>query len=209
VAPSGPPRASDTEATAAAPAPTPDRLAEAEALSRHREVARALEEREDWRAALAEYEAALAVDAHVTFALEGRERAAGRAALAEGLDFHARNVHRLSTDAVAREAETLLERARGVEAPGPRLRAQVSGLERALAAARTPVPVLIESDGRTEVAVSRVGRLGTLTRRTLDLRPGQYTATGTRRGYRDVRRTFTVSPGATGPSVVVRCEEAL
>jgi hypothetical protein len=208
-APSGPPPAADTEALAPVPAPTPDRLAEAAALSRHREAARALEEREDWRAALAEYEAALAVDPHVTFALEGRERAAGRATLAEGLDFHARNVHRLSTEGVAREAEALLDRARGVEAPGPRLRAQVSALEKALAGARTPVTVVIESDGLTEVAVSRVGRLGTLKRRALDLRPGEYTATGTRRGYRDVRRTFTVSPGATGPSVVVRCGEAL
>jgi serine/threonine-protein kinase len=77
------------------PAPTPDRLAEAAALSRHRDAARALEQREDWRAALAEYEAALAVDPHVTFGLEGKERAAGRAALADGLDFHARNAHRL------------------------------------------------------------------------------------------------------------------
>ena len=72
-----------------------------------------------------------------------------------------------------------------------------------------PSTVLIESDGLTEVTVTRVGRLGTLTRRTLELRPGEYTATGTRRGYRDIRRRFTVSPGAASPSVVVRCEEAL
>jgi serine/threonine-protein kinase len=192
-----------------APAPTPDRLAEAAALARHRDAARALEENEDWRAALAEYEAALVVDPHVSFALEGRERTAGRAALADGLEFHARNGSRLSTEGVAREAEALLERARGVEAPGPRLRSQVAALERALADARTPVVVIIESDGLTEVSVTRVGRLGTLTRRTLELRPGEYTATGTRRGYRDVRRRFTVSPGAASPAVVVRCEGAL
>jgi hypothetical protein len=179
------------------------------ALARHRDTARALEEQEDWRAALAEYEAALAVDPNVTFALEGKERTAGRAALAEGLDFHARNAQRLSTEGVAREAEALLERARGVEAPGPRLRAQVGALERALAEARTAVTVVVESDGLTEVSVTRVGRLGPLKRRTLELRPGEYTATGTRRGYRDVRRRFTVSPGAPPLSVVVRCEEAL
>ena len=96
-----------------------------------------------------------------------------------------------------------------MEAPGPRLRAQVAALEAALAGARTPVAVVIESDGLTEVAVSRVGRLGTLKRRSLELRPGEYTVTGSRRGYRDVRRRFTVSPGAATPAVVVRCEEAL
>jgi tetratricopeptide (TPR) repeat protein len=192
-----------------ASAPTPDRLAEAAALARHRDAARALEEQEDWRAALAEYEAALAVDPHVAFALEGKDRTAGRASLSDGLEFHARNAPRLSTEGVAREAEALLERARGVEAPGPRLRAQVAALEKALADARTPVAVVIESDGLTEVSVTRVGRLGTLKRRALELRPGEYTATGTRRGYRDVRRRFTVSPGGAPPSVVVRCEEAL
>ena len=181
-----------------APAPTPDRLAEAAALALHRDAARALEEKEEWAAALAEYEAALAVDPHVTFALEGKQKATGRAALSDGLDFHARNPARLSTEGVAREAEALLERARGVAPAGPRLRAQVAAVEKALADARTPVAVVIESDGLTEVAVSRIGRLGTLTRRSVDLRPGEYTATGSRRGYRDVRRKFTVEPRRTG-----------
>lgn len=189
--------------------PTPDPREEAETLARHREAGRALEAREDWRAALAEYEGALAVDAHVSFALEGRERAAERAALADGLEFHLRNPRRLTTEAVAREAEALLDRARAVEAPGPRLRAQVTALEKALAEARVLVPVVIESDGLTEVSISHMGSLGTLTRRTLELRPGEYTATGTRRGYRDVRRRFTVSPGAAVPSVIVRCEEGI
>ncbi len=85
----------------------------------------------------------------------------------------------------------------------------MAALEKALADARTPVAVVIESDGLTEVAVSRVGRLGTLTRRTVDLRPGEYTVTGSRRGYRDVRRRLTVSAGTIVPPVVVRCEEAL
>jgi serine/threonine-protein kinase len=206
-APPDPAPASESEVPA--PAPTPDRLAEAAALSRHRDAARVLEEKEEWAAALAEYEAALAVDPNVTFALEGKGRATGRAALSDRLDFHARNAGRLSTDGVAREAEALLERARGVEPAGPRLRAQVTAVEKALAGARTPVAVVIESDGLTEVALSRIGRLGTLKRRTVDLRPGEYTATGSRRGYRDVRRRFTVSPDAAAPTVVVRCEEAL
>ena len=206
-APPDPTPAAEVEAPA--PAPTPDRMAEAAALARHRDAARVLEAKEEWAAALAEYEAALAVDPHLTFALEGKDRATGRAALSDGLDFHARNAGRLSTEGVAREAEALLERARGVEPPGPRLRAQVAAVEKALADARTPVAVVIESDGLTEVALSRIGRLGTLTRRTLDLRPGEYTATGTRRGYRDVRRRFTVGPGPGTAPIVVRCEEAL
>jgi tetratricopeptide (TPR) repeat protein len=192
-----------------APDPTPDRQAEARALATHREAGRALEEKEDWRGALAEYEAALAIDPFVAFATEGKARASSRAALAEALAFHAANPQRLSTDVVAREAEALVDRANDVEAPGPRHRAQVAALEKALAEARVTIPVVIESDGLTELRLSRVGRLGALTRRTVPLRPGTYTLVGSRRGYRDVRRQFTVEPGQPAPVVSVRCEEVI
>jgi hypothetical protein len=168
-----------------------------------------LESREDWRGALQQYAAALAIDPHVTFALEGRERALRRAALDDALDFHIRRPERLSTPAVGREAEALVERARAAEPAGPALQARIASLEAALVRARTPVAVVIESDGLTELTLSRVGRLGTLTRRSLELLPGSYTVTGSRRGYRDVRREFSVAPGAPGPVVSLRCEDAL
>lgn len=208
-APADPARPEPVAAPAPAPDPTPDRQAEARALASHRETGRALEENEDWRGALAEYEAALAIDPFVVFATEGKARASSRGALAEALAFHAAHPQRLSTDAVAREAEALVERANDVESPGPRHRAQVAAVEKALTEARVTIPVVIESDGLTELRLSRVGRLGALTRRTVPLRPGTYTVVGSRRGYRDVRRQFTVDPGQPAPVVSVRCEEAI
>jgi hypothetical protein len=192
-----------------APAPTPDRQAEAAALTRHRDAGVALESREDWKGAVREYEAALAIDAHVTFALEGRERARKRAELDDAVAFHVQHPERLSAAAVAREVEQLIERARGIQPAGPELGRKIAALEAELARARTPVAVVIESDGLTELTLSRVGRLGTLTRRSLELLPGNYTLTGSRRGYRDVRRQFSVGPGAAPPPVALRCQEAL
>ncbi len=191
------------------PAPTPDLEAEGRALEAHRQEAARLEAREDWRGALQQYSAALAIDSHVSFALDGRERATKRAALGDALAFHAERPDRLGAPAVAREAEALLERARGTASPGPALQAQIAAVESALALARTPVAVVIESDGLTELDLSRVGRLGPLTRRSLELLPGTYTVTGSRRGYRDVRRQFSVAPGAPAPTVSLRCHEAL
>ncbi len=196
-------------APAPEPEPTPDREAQARELAGHREQGALLESREDWRGALGQYQAALAIDAYVTFALEGRERAEKRAALDEALDLHLRRPDRLSAPAVAREAESLLERARSAEPRGPALQARVASLEAALAVAKTPVRVVIESDGLTELTLSRVGRLGTLKQRSLELLPGTYTVTGSRQGFRDVRRQFSVTPGAAGPTVSLRCEEAL
>ena len=104
-----------------APEPTPDRLAEAAALAQHRDAGLELESREDWKGALRAYEAALAIDAHVTFAVEGKERTQKRAALDDALVFHSQHKERLSAPAVAREVELLLERARGVQPAGPAL----------------------------------------------------------------------------------------
>jgi hypothetical protein len=179
------------------------------ALAAQRERARGSEAKEDWRRALAEYEAALKLDPAVAFALEGRERTARRAVLAEKLAYHVDHPLRLAADPVAREAEGLLQQAREIDSPGPRHRQQVAALERALVEVRTPVAVVLESDGETQVVVHKVGRLGAFKSKTLDLRPGTYTVVGTRSGYRDVRRQLVVKPAAAPPPVVVRCEEAI
>jgi hypothetical protein len=191
------------------PEPTPDPEEEARRLASHREQGAHLEAREEWSLALQEYRAALAIDPYVTFAVEGRERTEKRARLDEALEFHLQRPERLSATAVAREAETLLERARGAEPQGPALQAKIAALEAALTRARTPVAVVLESDGLTDLTLSRVGPLGPLTRRSLQLLPGTYTVTGSRPGYRDVRRQFSVAAGAPGPVVSLRCEDAL
>jgi len=88
------------------------------------------------------------------------------------------------------------------------VRQQVSELDQLLGVAVTPVRVMLESDNLTDVTVFKVGRLGVFSSRTLELRPGAYTAVGSRPGYRDVRRNFRVSPG-NDAAVVVRCEERI
>lgn len=57
------------------------------------------------------------------------------------------------------------------------------------------MPVQLASDNLTDVQIYRVGRLGSFESRQIELLPGKYTAVGTRAGYRDVRREFTIIPG--------------
>lgn len=179
------------------------------AIALHREQAAAAAAREDWRVAGAEHEAALAQDPALAFALEGRARSLALAALHDQLELYVARPERLGADEVAREAERTLQRAREEENPGPRLRERIAGVERALAAARVPVRVVLRSDGRTEVTVLRVGRVGLLEERALELKPGTYTVIGSRPGFRDVRRTLVVEPGRAPAPLDVRCTEAL
>jgi len=169
----------------------------------------AFERRELWDQAIERYEAALETDPTLAFAISGLARARSRADLDEKLQNLIDNPNLLLTETVLNDASTLLEQARPWTKSGERIAGQVDRLERLIAAASTPVTVELKSDAFTEVTVYRVGELGTFASKLVDLRPGTYTAVGSRRGYRDVRTTFTVLPGREPPAVSVVCSEPI
>jgi tetratricopeptide (TPR) repeat protein len=168
-----------------------------------------LETSEAWAEAVQVYAGVLAVDPEAAAALDGRDRADRRANIDVQLEYHINNPQRLSSPPVFEDAAALLARARELDPRGPRLEGQLSRLEEVLATASTPVPVVVVSDDRTEVVIYRVGRLGTFSRRELSLRPGTYTAVGSREGFRDIRVQFTVGADALPGPVTVVCTEAL
>jgi tetratricopeptide (TPR) repeat protein len=171
--------------------------------------AAALAATERWADAQAVYDEALARDPTLEFARKGREIVAPRAELGKRLQGLIDKPERLAEDNVRREAEQLLQRARAVPNGGPVIRSQVSRLELLLPTFNQPVMLALESDNATEVAIQRVGFLGAFDRREVELKPGRYTVTGKRSGFRDVRRDITVSPGQGNQIVVIRCLEPI
>lgn len=169
----------------------------------------AFERRELWDQAIERYESALETDPTLAFAISGLARSRARADLDEKLQNLIDNPNLLLTDSVLKDAAALLEQARPWTKSGRRIADQVDRLERLVEAASTPVTVELKSDAMTEVTVYRVGSLGTFASKLVDLRPGTYTAVGSRRGYRDVRLTFTVLPGHEPPTVSVVCSEPI
>ena len=166
------------------------------------------ETEERWADAVALYEQALAIDALLLFANEGRARSAPRAELDDRLGKIPAERDRLVDARVMGLAQGTLAEAEAIADSGPRLRAQISAAREALAYASTPVPVTIQSDGLTDITLLRVKRLGALSSQSLALRPGRYTAVGMRNGYRDVRVQFEVRPDQAN-AVEVRCVETI
>jgi len=164
---------------------------------------------ERWTEALAIYDEALARDPSLQFAQAGRAVAAPRAELGNRLQALIERPERLAADEVRVEAERLLARARALPTQGPVIRSQVSRLELLLPTFNQPIVLAMESDNATEVAIQRVGFFGAFDRREVTLKPGKYTVTGKRSGFRDVRREITVSPGQTGQTIVIRCLEPI
>ena len=171
--------------------------------------ARELESRERWQEALDAYKEILAIDSTVAFAQDGAARTAPRDELHDQLELYLTQPERLFSAPVRAAARGALAKASQIKDPGPVLTRQMRTLDDWLRRAETPVAVALQSDNVTRVTIFRVGDLGTFEQRSLELMPGKYTAVGTRPGYRDVRREFTVLPGS-GPALLeIRCEERI
>jgi eukaryotic-like serine/threonine-protein kinase len=164
---------------------------------------------ERWTEALQLYDEALARDPSLQFAINGRAAVAPREELGMQLQALIDRPERLAADEVRRQAERLLARAHALPTKGPVIRSQVSRLELLLPTFNQPVMLALESDNATEVAIQRVGFFGAFDRRQVELKPGRYTVTGRRAGFRDVRRDITVAPGQTGQTIVIRCMEPI
>jgi tetratricopeptide (TPR) repeat protein len=164
---------------------------------------------EQWQQAVETYEKARKIDASVLFASEGLKRSQPRARLDKQFRIALDEPGRLSDVAVAEATEKLLEQARRITPRGPVLDQQIRELQVLLQQANTPVTVTLRSDMETEVIVYKVARLGRFQQRELTLRPGVYTAVGSRVGYRDVRQEIVVVHNAVPSPITIACVEKI
>lgn len=178
-------------------------------INRYMDAALVFEAKEEWPAALEQWEAALTVDPNLVVADRGKRRTETRLELdvfftkviAKPLELVAEDIHA--------QTRQLLIDIQQISNPGPRLREQVATVEALMAKARVPVTLNVQSDGLTRVTIRRVSELGLFTSKSVELLPGEYVAVGVRDGYRDARVEFTVNIGAQAPAVTVACSEKI
>lgn len=163
---------------------------------------------EDWLRAERLYQQALQLEPGALSAQSGLRLATERIALQRNIDRYLQHPERLQADEVLANAKALLTQVEGVDRPGPQLSTRRDRLRKLVAEAGQQIPVLIRSDGLTEVAIYRVGRFGRFLQQRVMLRPGAYTLVGSREGFRDVRITLQLKPGSE-KDVRVICEEPI
>ena len=167
------------------------------------------EQQEQWQKAVAAYEQAQKLDGSVLFASEGLKRSRSRAQLDQQVRTAIDAPQRLSDAGVAAGAAQLVAQAKQITPRGPVLEQQIKQLEALLSQANATVAVTLRSDKETEVIVYKVAKLGRFTQHELTLRPGTYTALGTRNGYRDVRQSFTVAHDSIPAPVTIICTDPI
>jgi len=164
---------------------------------------------ENWQAAVGLYKKALAVDSSAGFARDGLAHASARLKLNAQFDHYLEKPDRIYSPEPLANAGQLLSVASSAPATESKLAGKIKALQQLVVQASTPVPVILHSDGQTEVAIYHVSRLGQFIDHRLELLPGNYTVVGTRAGYRDVRKVLVVEPGGSLVSLQVRCEELI
>lgn len=185
-------------------------------IASQREHALLLEQSEQWQQAIAAYDDALALDANLVFAQQGRDYSQRRLQLDALLEANLNDPLRLADPAVLQEAQQVLRIAddllrdpETVAEHNRRLSSQFERMQQLLQQAQLPVQLTLVSDNATEVTIYQVARLGKFAQTSVELKPGRYVAVGTRPGYRDVREEFVIGFGHELESLTIRCHEQL
>ncbi len=178
-------------------------------IDKLRQEALEAEQSEDWQRALLLYMDALAIDKKLQFAIQGKKRAVQQANLATRIQYVIANPQIMESDEQLNNAILVLREAQEIEPKGPKLAAQTKELEKLIQLAQATVTITIESDGLTEIAVYRVGKLGRFSERELHLRPGIYTVLGTRNGYKDFRKKIVVKSSEEPLHITVTCRDEI
>ncbi|WP_105101868.1 tetratricopeptide repeat protein [Microbulbifer pacificus] len=167
------------------------------------------EMQEQWHQAANQYQKLIEQDGSLVEAITGKARASARAKLDDQLQDLLSDPLTLGQSKRNQYARKVLADARALKAETPRLEGQIERLENALTKALIPITVLLQSDASTHVTIYHVGKLGNFSEREIALKPGRYTAVGTRQGYRDVRQEFVVDPSSESPVVTIQCAEKI
>ncbi len=178
-------------------------------IGQHKKLAEQFVGRENWPAAITEYETVLGLDSNLIFANKGLEIARKRLQLSDNLDKFINDPLLLNAASALEEAKQLLYQASLESDPGQKLSHQITALARHIKLARIPIEVELQSDKLTDIIIYKVGHLGRLASTKLELYPGVYTLVGKRRGYRDVRKQITLLAGQSVTPVFVNCTEKI
>ena len=180
-------------------------------LQQLRQKAEKVVARERWADALKVYTRALAIEPQATFAAIGTSEAQGRLQLDRSIKNVMAAPQRLQDEGPLADARQILSRAKAIDKPGPVLSAQIEKLSRLVTDASLMIDVVLRSDSMTMVEIYHVGRFQPFLEYRVSLRPGTYTVVGKRPGFRDVRKTMTITPQQAEklPVFSIRCEEPI
>ncbi|QJB56889.1 hypothetical protein [Pseudodesulfovibrio sp. zrk46] len=171
--------------------------------------ARAYAAKDDWSSVLSSYNDAAKINGSSAEVVSGIKRAQTvlgiRAAIKEKLG----KPYRLSTKVGEKQARALLQEASGVFEISSSTEELAKKLDALLQLYTKPVMVRVTSDGKTFVQVKGVGKVGKVTEKTIQIRPGRYVFEGKRDGFVSKATTVEIPPSGKTMVIHVVCETTI
>ena len=164
---------------------------------------------EDYELAKTLYEQILEIDKNVEEVKQSLDRVEDRIFLISNMKYIINMSDYYSEDKVFNQAQQILETSRNIERIGPKMAKLLQTLDSLIRIASVPLDVIIESDQLTEVKIFKVAQMGSFKQRSLSLRPGIYTAQGSRKGYKDQIIEFRIEPDSQGQRISIICNEKI
>ena len=164
---------------------------------------------EEWDDAKSYYETILNFDSNISEVKDSLMRVNSRIRLINQMISFIAQAENLNDDKLFNQAQQALIQAQSIMNKGPKMTQQISELEQTLKIASTPVEVTLISDLKTDVMLYKTGKFGLFEQKTILLKPGVYTAKGTRIGYRDTTLRFKVSPENLDQRFIIICRDRI
>ncbi len=170
------------------------------------EEIQALKSQDNWPKVLALYEDILREDNSNRAAINGREKANKIIAANNRAIKILNNQHRLQDVTVHQRTLEFVELIKPLSQDSQTLADTIVTLEQRLELWQKKIKVVVFSDGKSMVIVRRVGRIGPVTQKDIQLKPGKYDFECSRNGFKSKIVEHFVPPGQSGTSVTISCD---
>jgi len=142
-------------------------------------------------------------------AIEGLKRANEILGLQSSLSQYIKNPYRLTHSGVLSAAKKTLTQAQHASSYSFGIKRQTEQLRKLIATFNRLIPVTIMSDNKTYVLVRGIGKVGVISQKTIQLKPGNYTFEGTRNGFKSKLLQVLIPHDQNNYSVRIICDEPI
>tara|TARA_R110002073_G_scaffold121106_1_gene263357 strand:+ start:877 stop:2304 length:1428 start_codon:yes stop_codon:yes gene_type:complete len=164
---------------------------------------------DNWQQARANFEQVIKDTPENETAIDGLKRANEVLGLQSSLGQYIKNPYRLKSSDVLSEAEKTLSQAQHASNYSFGIKKQTQQLRELIATFNRLIPVTIMSDNKTYVLVRGIGKVGAVSQKTIQLKPGNYTFEGTRNGFKSKLLQVQIPYDQNNFNIHVICDEPI
>lgn len=172
-------------------------------------IAAQAESNDNWQAVKTNLEQVVKENPNNKSATEKLAMANNILSLNKQIDDYLESPYRLSNNQLAAHARAAINAAAAYRNQSLSLTRKSRELETVLTAVNQTVPVEVRSDNQTFIQVRGVGNVGEVDSKVIQLKPGQYTFEGKRKGYKSKLVEVTIPYDVNRFSLTLVCDEPI